>query len=69
MLVSLAIIGLLLIVMPGLLYLVGYLAKRYTVDRPLRLRPKASKAAWGHGKPLYGQFVSKPGKPLYGERA
>ncbi len=66
MLVSLAITGLLLIVMPGLLYLSAYLVKRYTIDRPIRLKPKTGKS--GRGKPLYGAFSPKPGKPLYNER-
>jgi hypothetical protein len=69
MLVSLAITGFLLIVMPGLLYLVAYLAKRYTTDRPIRLKPKTSKTGQGRGRPLYGEFVPKPGKPVYVERA
>lgn len=69
MLVPLALTGFLLIAMPGLLYLTAYLAKRYTTDRPIRLKSAARKAARTGPKPLYGGFTGKPGKPLYVERA
>lgn len=69
MLVSLAITGLLLVVMPCLLFLAGYLVKKYTVDRPIRLKPKAGKATPAQGKPVYGRHVPKQGKPIYIERA
>ncbi len=69
MLVSLALIGLLLIVMPALLYLSAYLAKRYTTDRPIRLKSTTGKAARTGPKPIYGEYDRKPGKPLYVERA
>jgi hypothetical protein len=69
MLVPLALAGFLLIVMPALLYLSAYLAKRYTADRPIRLKSAARKASRTGSKPLYGEFDRKPGKPLYVERA
>ncbi len=68
MLVSLAVTGFLLIVMPALLYLSAYLAKRYTVDRPIRLKSASRKASRTRAKPLYGEFNRNPGKPLYIER-
>ncbi len=69
MLVPLALTGFLLIVMPALLYASAYLAKRYTTDRPIRLKSAARKAAGNRPKPLYGEYTRRPGKPLYVERA
>lgn len=68
MLVSLAMTGLLLVVMPCLLFLTGYLVKRYTVDRPIRSKTATGKATQTRAKPLYGQYVRKRAKPLYVER-
>ena len=68
MLVPLSITGFLLIVMPVLLYVTAYLAKRYTTDRPIRLRSAAGRAARTGPTPLYGAYARKPGKPLYVER-
>ncbi len=68
MLVSLAVTGFLLVVMPCLLFLSAYLAKRYTVDRPIRFKWATRKAAEVRGTPLYGEFTGKRGKPLYVER-
>ena len=69
MLVPLAVTGFLLIVMPALLYLSAYLAKRYTTDRPIRLKSTAGKAARTGPTPLYGAYTRKSGKPLYVEPA
>lgn len=69
MLVPLTLTGFLLIVMPALLYASAYLAKRYTTDRPLRLKSAARTAARTGPRPLYGAYNRKPGKPLYVERA
>ncbi len=68
MLVSLAVTGFLLVVMPCLLFLSGYLVKRYTVDRPIRFKWATRKAAGARGRPLYGEFAGRRGKPLYVER-
>ena len=69
MLVPLGLTGFLLIVMPALLYASAYLAKRYTTDRPIRLKSVARRTARTGPRPLYGEFTQKPGKPLYVERA
>ena len=69
MLVSLAVTTLLLVVMPGLLFLTGYLVKTYTVDRPIRFKAATGKAIRTRAKPVYGQYVPKRGKPIYSERA
>jgi len=69
MLVALALTGFLLVGMPGLLFLAGYLVKRYATDRPIRAKPTAAKARQTRARPIYGQFVGKRGKPIYTERA
>jgi len=69
MLVALALTGFLLVGMPCLLFLAGYLVKRYATDRPIRAKPAAGKAKRTRARPIYGKFVGKPGKPIYTERA
>jgi len=69
MLVALALTGFLLFGMPGVLFLAGYLVKRYTKDRPIRANPLAGKAKRTRARPIYGEFVGKRGKPIYTERA